>query len=57
MLAQDGLQMRSASRGADSPLQRLLEAAVGGRTRAAPEPVETFVVKVVSWRTDPAKQQ
>jgi hypothetical protein len=57
MLAQDGLQMRSASRGSDSALQRLLEAAVGGRTRSGPEPVETFVVKVVSWRTDPAKQQ
>jgi hypothetical protein len=57
MLAQDGLQMRSTSRGADSALQRLLEAAVGGRTRGPLEPVETFVVKVVSWRTDPAKQR
>jgi hypothetical protein len=54
MLEQDGLELRSATRGGgDSALQRLLEAAVGGRTRGDLEPVETFVVKVVSWRTDP----
>ena len=61
MLAQPGLelaQQEAKSRGGgtqESPLQRLLTDAVFGRTRGPLEELGDFVVKVVSWRTDPAK--
>jgi hypothetical protein len=60
MLAQPGLelaQQEALTRGGgaqESPLHRLLLDAAFGRTRGPLEELGDYVVKVVSWRTDPA---